>query len=91
MLQSERPADYVICTGETNSLSAFVEEAFAAVGLRAGDHVEQDRGLFRPADLRSSIGSPAKARELLGWSATHKMKDVVREMVSATQKTVKTE
>jgi len=92
MLQSERPADYVICTGETNPLSAFVDEAFAAVGLRADDHVEQDRSLFRAGDLRSSVGSPAKARERLGWSASLKMRDVVRAMVAAErQRTEKTE
>jgi GDPmannose 4,6-dehydratase len=85
MLQADLPADYVICTGETNPLSAFVEEAFAAVGLRSADHVDQDRSLFRPADLRSSIGSPAKAREQLGWSAKLKMREVVRAMVAAAQ------
>jgi GDPmannose 4,6-dehydratase len=85
MLQPEQPADYVICTGETNPLSAFVEEAFAAVGLQAGDHVDQDKALFRPADLRSSIGSPAKARDRLGWTAKFKMRDVVRAMIRAVQ------
>jgi GDPmannose 4,6-dehydratase len=55
------------------------------VGLRASDHVDQDRSLFRPADLRSSIGSPAKARERLGWVAQYKMRDVVRAMVRAAQ------
>jgi GDPmannose 4,6-dehydratase len=83
MLQSGTPADYVICTGEANPLSAFVEEAFAAVGLKAGEHVDQDRTLFRPADLRSSIGSPAKARNELGWAAKYRMRDVVRAMVDA--------
>ena len=62
-----------------------LEEAFAAVGLRAADHVDQDKSLFRPGDLRSSIGSPAKAREQLGWSATYKMRDVVRAMVAAAE------
>jgi GDPmannose 4,6-dehydratase len=83
MLQQDQPSDYVICTGETNPLSAFVEEAFAAVGLEAGDHVDQDPRLFRPADLRSSVGSPAQARDRLGWTAKYKMKDVVRAMVRA--------
>lgn len=83
MLQQDKPTDYVICTGETNPLSAFVEEAFAAVGLRAADHVDQDPKLFRPADLRSSVGSPAKARDELGWVAKLKMRDVVRAMVDA--------
>jgi GDPmannose 4,6-dehydratase len=83
MLQQDQPSDYVICTGETNPLSAFVEEAFAAVGLEAGEHVDQDQRLFRPADLRSSVGSPAQARDRLGWTAKYKMKDVVRAMVRA--------
>jgi GDPmannose 4,6-dehydratase len=85
MLQTGTPSDYVICTGETNPLSAFVDEAFAALGLRASDHVDQDRSLFRPADLRSSIGSPAKARDQLGWTAKLKMRDVVRAIVTAAQ------
>jgi GDPmannose 4,6-dehydratase len=83
MLQAKQPEDYVICTGETNPLSAFVEEAFAIVGLKAADHVDQDPAFFRPADLRSSIGNPAKAWEQLGWKAKHKMRDVVRDMVDA--------
>jgi GDPmannose 4,6-dehydratase len=85
MLQQQEPADYVICTGEPNPLSEFVDEAFAAVGLRSGDHVDRDPRLFRPADLRSSIGSPAKARDQLGWTAKFKMKDVVQAMVKATR------
>jgi GDPmannose 4,6-dehydratase len=83
MLQQERASDYVICTGETNPLSRFVEEAFAAVGLSAADHLDQDRSLFRPSDIRISAGSSNKARELLGWTASYRMHDVVRAMVQA--------
>jgi GDPmannose 4,6-dehydratase len=85
MLQQEQPEDYVICTGETNPLSAFVDEVFATVGLNSRDHVDQDPKLFRPADLRSSIGSPAKAGNKLGWTAEYKMKDVAQAMVRAVQ------
>jgi GDPmannose 4,6-dehydratase len=83
MLQTERPSDYVICTGETNALSAFVDEAFSAVGLLAADHVQQEQALFRAGDLRSSVGSAGKARAELGWSAAYKMRDVVRAMIAA--------
>jgi GDPmannose 4,6-dehydratase len=83
MLQQDKPSDYVICTGETNPLSAFVEEAFAAVGLAAEDHVEQDRSLFRPSDIRNSAGSSAKARDQLGWVPQYRMRDVVRAMIQA--------
>jgi GDPmannose 4,6-dehydratase len=83
MLQQPDAEDFVICTGETNPLSVFVEEAFAAVGLSAHEHVDQDQALFRPGDLRVSMGSPAKAQEKLGWSARRRMKEVARDMVSA--------
>jgi len=85
MLQQPSPADYVICTGETQPLSALVAEAFATLGLDYRDHVDQDPSLFRPADLRTSMGSAAKARDALGWQAKYRMKDVVRAMVSAMQ------
>jgi len=86
MVQQETPADYVICTGETQPLSEVVAEAFEAVGLSASDHVDEDPTLFRPADIRISVGSAAKARDQLGWKAEHRMRDVVRAMVDASRK-----
>jgi GDPmannose 4,6-dehydratase len=83
MVQQSEPSDYVICTGETQPLSAFVDEVFVAVGLAAKDHVEKDEMLFRPSDIRSSVGTAARARERLGWSAQLRMRDVARAMVSA--------
>ncbi|HEY2901615.1 MAG TPA: GDP-mannose 4,6-dehydratase [Polyangia bacterium] len=83
MLQAERPSDYVICTGETNTLSAFVDEAFLTVGLRAADHVDQDPKLFRPSEIRDSFGTAARARDQLGWQAQRRMRDVARAMVAA--------
>jgi len=83
MLQQDEPSDYVICTGETQPLSAFVDEVFAAVGLSAKDYVEEDQALFRPSDIRSSVGTAARARERLGWNAQFHMRDVARAMVSA--------
>jgi GDPmannose 4,6-dehydratase len=83
MVQEDEPSDYVICTGETQPLSAFVDEVFGAVGLSAKDYVEEDRTLFRPSDIRSSVGSAARARERLGWAAQYHMRDVARAMVNA--------
>jgi GDPmannose 4,6-dehydratase len=83
MVQEDDPADYVICTGETQPLSAFVDEVFGAVGLSAKDYIEEDRTLFRPSDILSSVGSAARARERLGWTAQYHMRDVARAMVNA--------
>ena len=83
MLQAERPDDYVIATGETRSLQAFVAAAFAAVGLEWRDHVETDPSLLRPTDLHANQADPSKAERLLGWKAEARMDEVVRRLVAA--------
>ncbi|MGF1497742.1 MAG: GDP-mannose 4,6-dehydratase [Elainellaceae cyanobacterium] len=83
MLQQETPDDYVIATGETNSLEDFVAEAFAYLGLDWHKHVEVDKELFRPTDLSISRGNAAKAETKLGWRAKYTMKDVAHMMVDA--------
>ncbi len=83
MLQQPVPDDYVIATGESHTLEEFVAEAFACVGLAAGDHVRIDPELFRPTDLSSGRANPARARRELDWRARSRMADVVRMMVAA--------
>src|SRR6266581_4678761 len=83
MLQQERPSDFVIATGETNSLSDFVVEAFRCVGLDSQDYVETDSTLLRPSEILSGKSNPSKALQVLGWKAQNKMIDVVRMMVEA--------
>ncbi len=81
MLQQDQPDDFVIATGETNSLQDFVATAFASAGLDWQNHVESDSSLFRPTDLAESKGNPQKALEVLGWEAQYKMRDVVKKMM----------
>ncbi len=81
MLQTETPEDFVIATGESNSLGDFVTTAFSEVGLDWHQHVAQDSTLFRPTEIRYSCGHAEKAMLKLGWMATMKMRDVVREMI----------
>jgi GDPmannose 4,6-dehydratase len=83
MMQQPTPEDVVIATGETNSLAAFVDEAFGALGLAARDHVEISQAFMRPTDLRVSRADPAHAEARLGWRARARMRDVVRKMVDA--------
>ena len=83
MLQQDEPNDYVIATGEYNSLSDFVELAFKEVGLEWKDHVELDPAFFRPTDLKRGLGDPSLAAKRLGWKAKYRMKDVVSMMIDA--------
>ena len=81
MLQSDTPEDFVIATGESNSLEDFVATAFSEVGLDWRQYVTQDPKLFRPAEIHHSRGHAEKARRLLGWEANKRMRDVVGEMI----------
>ena len=85
MLQQPEPEDYAIATGQNYSLQDFVARAFECVGLDWQQHAVTDASLFRPTDIAIGLGNPTKAKQKLGWQATHKMPDVVRLMVEAKQ------
>ncbi len=82
LLQQDKPDDFVIATGQTHPLSAFIEQAFQEVGLNWQDHVDIDKQFFRPTDLMIGKADPSKARQKLGWKATHSMADVVHKMIA---------
>lgn len=83
MLQHPEPEDYIIATGQSNSLEDFVAATFECVGLDWKDHVQTDPSLQRPSEIRQNAGDPSKAERELGWIADKKMHDVVRALVDA--------
>lgn len=85
MLQADQPEDYVIATGESHRLEAFVEAAFSCVGLDWREYVLLDAALLRPAEISRGRANPARARDRLGWQAEFRMRDIVRMMVHAEQ------
>lgn len=85
MLQQDIPQDFVIATGETNSLEDFVSCAFSEVGLDWKAHVTIDPSLYRPNEVQENYANCDKARSLLNWSAQKKMRDVISEMVQYEQ------
>jgi GDPmannose 4,6-dehydratase len=85
MLQQDTPCDYVIATGETNTLESFVIETFAQLGLDWQKHVASDPSLLRPSEIMVSRGNPENAYLELGWRAQQRMKDVIGLMISTEQ------
>ena len=83
MLQQPTGSDFVIATGESHTLEEFAETAFGQVGLDWHEHMDLSETLMRPSDLAEGRGDASRARELLGWSPTFRMGDVVKAMVEA--------
>jgi GDPmannose 4,6-dehydratase len=83
MLQQKAPDDYVIATGENHTVREFCEIAFDRVGLSWKKFVKVDPALFRPAEVNTLCGNPAKARRKLGWKPEVSFPELVRMMVDA--------
>ncbi len=85
MLQQPEPDDYVVATGETQTVERLVELAFAHADLDWHDYVRTDPAFIRPAEVDLLVGDPAKAKSQLGWEPTISFEDLVRMMVDADQ------
>ena len=83
MLQQDTPSDFVVATGQANSLEDFVREAFTAVGLDWTSHTEVSQSLYRPTDISEGKGNPARIGSVLGWKPRYLMRDVIAMMVRA--------
>jgi GDPmannose 4,6-dehydratase len=83
MLQQDEPEDYVVATGEPNSVRTFVEIAFAHADLDWERHVKTDPQYLRPAEVDHLVGDATKARDELGWEPRHSFRELVEMMVDA--------
>ena len=83
MLQAERPADYVVGTGEQHSVQEFTEAAFSYAGLDWRKYVKTDPRYLRPTEVDELCADPARAHQELGWAPQVKFNELVRVMVDA--------
>lgn len=106
MLQQETPDDFVIATGEAHSVREFTEEAFKVIGKdiewegsglgevgksNGKTLVKVNKKFYRPAEVEFLLGSPEKAKKVLGWKPKTNFKELVRMMVESDIKLVEAE
>ncbi len=83
MLQQDKPDDYVVATGRTETVREFCRLAFGHVGLNYEAHVTVDPRFMRPAEVDVLHGDAAKAKAKLGWVAETTLEQLAAEMVEA--------
>jgi GDPmannose 4,6-dehydratase len=83
MLQQEKPDDYVVATGQTNSVRRLLEIAFERVGLDYRKYVETDAELLRPAEVHHLLGNYSKAKNNLGWEPTVTFSELIGMMIDS--------
>ncbi len=81
MLQHHEPGDYVVATGESHSVSEFLDLAAFHCGLDWRLHVETDPTHLRPTEVDYLLGDPGKIRRKLGWQPKVSFEELIRKMV----------
>ena len=89
MLQQDKPADYVVGTGETHSVRELCETAFGHLDLDWPKYVVQDPKFYRPAEVDLLVSDPSKAHRELSWKPKVPFRTLVHMMVDADLETLK--
>ena len=83
MLQHNEPDDFVLATGETQTVQKFADLVFAQLDLNPADYIEIDPRYFRPAEVDLLLGDASKAKDKLGWTATTSLEELASLMVES--------
>ena len=83
VLQQQSVDDFVLATGQLNSVADLVAHAFEHVGLKWQDYVRYDAGLISSVEPVAPCGNPGKAGRVLGWKNTVPFKEMVALLVES--------
>jgi GDPmannose 4,6-dehydratase len=81
MLQHDEPDDFVLATGETQTIRQFLDYSFGRLDIDWEKHVEIDPRYFRPTEVNLLLGDYSKAKEKLGWEPKTSCQELAEIMV----------
>ncbi len=85
IVQYREPGDWVVGTGDSRTVQAFVAAVFVRLALSIEEHVVTDPRYLRPTEVSLLTADAAKVRDLLGWSPTVGFDELVEMMIEAAQ------
>ena len=80
-MQHSIPDDWVLATGETHTVSEFLDIAFSEIGFNPKEYIEIDSKYLRPNEVNHLLGDPSKAKKELGWNPKTSFNELVKMMV----------
>jgi len=98
MLQADQPDDFVLATGKQYSVRDFCNRCFEYVGMPLtwrGEGVNEEgidengvvrvavsEKYFRPTEVETLLGDPAKAKAALGWEPDKDLTGLIEDMMA---------
>jgi len=83
MLSQDKADDFVISTGQAQTVENFLIESFSFVNKDYRDYVTIDPSLYRPAEVGYLKGDCSKAKKVLNWIPKITFQQLVHDMVSS--------
>jgi GDPmannose 4,6-dehydratase len=91
MMQQEKADDFVIATGQTHSVSEFLDEVFGHLNLDWKKYVEIDARYYRPTEVDLLLGDASKVKKILGWQPKVGFKELAKMMTNSDMKIAENE
>ena len=83
MMQHDIPSDWVVATGQTQTVKEFAKLAFEEVNLDWDKYIVTSEEYFRPNEVEHLLGDSTKAKNELGWTPKTSFKELVTMMVES--------
>jgi GDPmannose 4,6-dehydratase len=81
ILNHNVPDDFVISTGETNSIRDLCKMVFSKLNLNYEEYVKINPKFVRPDELSYLCGDCSKSKKILGWKPEYSFEALVDEML----------
>ena len=81
MMQSDKPGDFILCSGQSISLRNIIEYIFKKLNIDSSALYEVSNELYRPVDIEDIFGNPGKAKTELGWNYSLTSEDLLDKLL----------
>ena len=81
--QQKKASDYVIGTGQLNSVEDFVKKTFKHVGLNYKKYLKIDKKLIRKKDSKARLANPSKIIKKLKWRRKFNFSNLAIDMLES--------
>jgi GDPmannose 4,6-dehydratase len=81
LVENKKFEDYVIATGEGNSLENFIKTVFTKLDLEWLEHTEESSNEYRTNDITTSIGNSTKIIREVGWMPSKTFDQLIDNLI----------